>query len=85
MELAFVVPSGRDPRGLSMLVGERVMAKREKLQMAAGDARHLFVWLDTSEPEAYLAAVAMEERMPALLLPPGVDVVWGRHALLPGF
>jgi hypothetical protein len=82
---AFVVPSGRDPWGLSTLVGKRVMAKREKLQMAAGDARHLFVWLHSSEPEAYLAAVVMEERMPTSSLPPGVDVVWVATRYCPGF
>lgn len=38
---------------------------------------------DTSEPEACLAAVAMEERMPAPLLPPGV--VWVATRYCAGF
>jgi len=85
VELAFVVPPGASYWDLSTLVAERVAAKRTKLLNAVADARHLFVWLDQTEPEAYLAAVTSDARIPRFILPTGVDVVWVATRYFPGF
>ena len=44
-----------DPAAVNRLVAERAEQKRKKLAKASADERHLFVWLDRTQPGAELA------------------------------
>jgi hypothetical protein len=65
-----------NPDELNELVVERALAKQEKL-VAARDAaaRHLFIWLTDSYPDAELAFNTLPPPEPPPL-PAGIDVVW---------
>jgi len=39
-----------DPAAVSRLVSERAEHERKKLAKASADERHLFVWLDATQP-----------------------------------
>lgn len=60
---------------LNDLVVERAEKKVDKLRAAEADERHLFIWLDSSYPEAELAfATLPPPQAPAI--PNGIDVLW---------
>jgi hypothetical protein len=64
-----------DPGAVNQLVVERAEPKRKKLARASADERHLFVWLDGTQPDAELAVAKMPPP-PAPEIPSEVDVVW---------
>jgi hypothetical protein len=64
-----------DPDAVNRLVVERAEPKRKKLARASADERHLFVWLDGTQPGAELAVAKMPPP-PGPQIPSEVDVVW---------
>jgi hypothetical protein len=58
------------------LVVQRAESKIEKLTRAEAAERHLFVWLDGTQPEAELAVATGPPPTTAPHLSPVVDVVW---------
>jgi hypothetical protein len=65
-----------DRERVNQLVVERAEPKREKLAKATAVARHLFVWMDGTQPEAELAMATLSPPASAPAIPPGIDVVW---------
>jgi hypothetical protein len=58
------------------LVADCAEAKAEKLRAAAGDERHLFVWMRPSLSDAELAMATLPPPAEAPALPDGIDAVW---------
>lgn len=58
------------------LIIERAGPKLEKLIRAEAAERHLFVWLDGTEPEAELAVAMGPSPATPPGVPSGIDVVW---------
>lgn len=61
---------------LNELVAECARRKAPKLLAAAGDERHLFVWMRGSVSDAELAIATLPPPPTAPELPDGIDVVW---------
>jgi hypothetical protein len=58
------------------LIIERASPKLEKLVRAEAAERHLFVWLDGTQPEAELAVALGPPPATAPAVPSRIDVVW---------
>jgi len=67
---------GGNPEQVNALVEERAGAKAEKLLASGADERHLFVWIDSSYPDAELGMATMPPPDTSPSLPAGIDVVW---------
>lgn len=76
-EMIIAIGSGAvaDPDAVNRLVIERAQPKRKKLAMASADERHLFVWLDGTQPAAALAAAKLAPPS-APDIPSEIDVIW---------
>jgi hypothetical protein len=61
---------------MNRLVAECARKKVVKLAAAAGDERHLFVWLRGSDSDAQLAMTTLPPPDPVPEIPDGIDVVW---------
>jgi hypothetical protein len=61
---------------LNALVEKCAHSKVHKLRAAAGDERHLLVWMRGSVSDAELAMAALPPPPTAADLPDGIDVVW---------
>lgn len=61
---------------VNQLIVERAAPKRNKLARAAAAERHLFVWLDGTQPDAELAVATLAPPSTAPAVPSEIDVVW---------
>jgi hypothetical protein len=80
-ETALVMASLRGGAGsnfdlLNDLVARCAKAKAEKLVAAAGDERHLFVWMRPSASDAELAMATLPPPVSTPAIPDGINVTW---------
>lgn len=67
---------GSNANEMNELVEINAMANIEKLRDAEGDEKHLFVWIDSSRPEAELAMHLGQMPFGSPTLPEGLNTVW---------
>lgn len=65
-----------DADAVNRLAVEHAAKNADKLLAAQADERHIFIWMDSSQPDAELAMHTGPPPDAAPVLPDGVDVVW---------